>query len=53
MTPTGCEHFRRVMSRSLSVDAVNTSTKGHVKSVAWRKQVGEKTDSLLFSDSKY
>ncbi|XP_014247127.1 blood vessel epicardial substance-like isoform X1 [Cimex lectularius] len=52
MTPTGCEHFRRVMSRSLSADAVNTSTKGHVKSLAWRKQAGDKSDSLIFSDNE-
>ncbi|KAF6211626.1 hypothetical protein GE061_012139 [Apolygus lucorum] len=51
-TPTGCEHMRRVMSRSLSADAVNTSTKGHVKSQSWRKQAGEKTDSLIFSDNE-
>ncbi|KAK9503265.1 hypothetical protein O3M35_011873 [Rhynocoris fuscipes] len=50
MTPTGCEHFRRVMSRSLSADAVNTSTKGHVKSISWRKQASaHKHDSLLFT----
>ncbi|XP_066908335.1 blood vessel epicardial substance [Halyomorpha halys] len=50
-TPTGCEHLRRMMSRSLSADAVNTSTKGHVRSNAWRKQAADKSD-LLLSDTE-
>jgi len=39
------------MSRSLSVDAVHTGTRGHVRSQAWRNQQQRRT-SATFSDSK-
>lgn len=31
------DHWRRSMNRSVSVDAVNTGTKGHVRSIAWKQ----------------
>ena len=44
------DHWRS-MSRSLSVDAVHTGTRGHVRSQAWRTQQQRRT-SATFSDSK-
>ena len=45
------DHWR-TMNRSLSVDAVNTGTRGHVRSLAWRTQNQRRT-SATYSDSKY
>jgi len=45
------DHWR-TMSRSLSVDAVHTGTRGHVRSLAWRNQQQRRT-SATFSDSKH
>ncbi|KAL1131492.1 hypothetical protein AAG570_011109 [Ranatra chinensis] len=47
---TTCDHWRKVMPRSLSVDAVDTGTRGHVRSIAWRKQANNRRDSSVFSD---
>jgi len=44
------DHWRSI-SRSLSVDAVHTGTRGHVRSLAWRTQQQRRT-SATFSDSK-
>ncbi|GLH03039.1 Blood vessel epicardial substance [Gryllus bimaculatus] len=40
------DHWRHAMSRSLSVDAVHTGTRGHVRSLAWR-QSSHRTSSAL------
>lgn len=47
------DHWRHVMTRSLSVDAVDTGTKGHVRSLAWRQAHSNRRNSLVLSDSKY
>jgi hypothetical protein len=44
------DHWRSI-NRSLSVDAVHTGTRGHVRSVAWRSQQQRRT-SATYSDSK-
>ena len=44
------DHWR-AMNRSLSVDAVHTGTRGHVRSLAWRAQQQRRT-SATYSDSK-
>ncbi|KAG8319375.1 hypothetical protein J6590_092940 [Homalodisca vitripennis] len=44
------DHWRHVMTRSLSVDAVSTGTKGHVRSSAWRQAHHNRRNSLVFSD---
>ena len=44
------DHWRSI-SRSLSVDAVHTGTRGHVRSLAWRNQQQRRT-SATFSDRK-
>jgi hypothetical protein len=44
------DHWR-TMNRSLSVDAVHTGTRGHVRSLAWRAQQQRRT-SATYSDSK-
>ena len=31
------DHWRRTMNRSVSVDAVHTNTRGHVRSNAWKQ----------------
>lgn len=31
------DHWRRSINRSVSVDAVNTGTRGHVRSTAWKQ----------------
>jgi hypothetical protein len=43
--------YWRTMNRSLSVDAVHTGTRGHVRSLAWRTQQQRRT-SATYSDSK-
>jgi hypothetical protein len=43
--------YWRCISRSLSVDAVHTGTRGHVRSQAWRNQHQRRTSATL-SDSK-
>ena len=43
------DHWRS-MNRSLSVDAVHTGTRGHVRSLAWRTQHQRRT-SATYSDS--
>lgn len=47
------DHWRHVMTRSLSVDAVDTGTKGHVRSIAYRQAQQNRRNSLVFSDSKF
>jgi hypothetical protein len=44
------DHWR-TMNRSLSVDAVHTGTRGHVRSIAWRNQQQRRT-SATYSNSK-
>lgn len=46
------DHWRHVMTRSLSVDAVDTGTKGNVRSSVWRQGQQNRRDSLVFSDGK-
>ncbi|XP_067011153.2 popeye domain-containing protein 2-like [Anabrus simplex] len=41
------DHWRKSMSRSLSVDAVHTGTRGHVRSLVWRAQQQRRTSSAL------
>ncbi|XP_054262612.1 blood vessel epicardial substance-like [Macrosteles quadrilineatus] len=45
------DHWRYVMTRSLSVDAVSTGTKGHVRSHVWRQGQNNRRNSLGMSES--
>lgn len=45
------DHWRRSMNRSVSVDAVDTGTRGHVRSTAW-KQVEEFRKNSTHSESE-
>lgn len=46
------DHWRRSMNRSVSVDAVDTGTRGHVRSCAW-KQAEKNRKNSSQSDSKF
>ncbi|RZF37653.1 hypothetical protein LSTR_LSTR003064 [Laodelphax striatellus] len=46
------DHWRHVMTRSLSVDAVDTGTRGHVRSVSWKSADKDRRDSLGFSEKE-
>ncbi|XP_049768100.1 blood vessel epicardial substance-like [Schistocerca cancellata] len=44
------DHWRRAMARSLSVDAVHTGARGHVRSLAWQQR---RASSNSGSDREY
>ena len=46
------DHWRRSMNRSVSVDAVDTGTRGFVRSTAW-KQTEKFRKNSTHSESKY
>ncbi|XP_039293324.1 blood vessel epicardial substance [Nilaparvata lugens] len=46
------DHWRHVMERSLSVDAVDTGTRGHVRSVSWKNADKDRRNSLGFSENE-
>lgn len=46
------DHWRRSMNRSVSVDAVDTGTRGFVRSNAW-KQTEKYRKNSTHSESKY